>query len=141
MSGVRSILGYMGATWKHRLLGIDRETATGECQHCGPVPLKYRKDRDLWMCRPAYREGDRGRAQRTRYRGNGTVTQDAFTYALLAQDGHCAVCEDPIDRTAHADHDHATGAFRGVLCRPCNLGLGFFGDDPQRLRSAIAYLG
>jgi hypothetical protein len=29
---------------------------------------------------------------------------------------------------------------RGVLCFSCNRGLGKFGDDPEIIRSAIAYL-
>jgi len=43
-------------------------------------------------------------------------------------------------KTAHLDHDHITGAFRGWLCRRCNLGLGVLGDTAENLRNGLAYL-
>jgi len=73
-----------------------------------------------------------------------------FDEMLVQQGKRCAVCaEDFQDRTPHVDHDHrccpdsgSCGAcVRGLLCGPCNQGLGNFRDDPMRLLGAIAYLG
>lgn len=38
------------------------------------------------------------------------------------------------------DHDHNTGAFRGILCNPCNRGLGMLGDDIAGVRRVLDYL-
>jgi hypothetical protein len=63
---------------------------------------------------------------------------------LEAQGGRCAVCgtSEPRGRRRdwQLDHDHATGAIRGVLCSPCNLGIGMLGDTADRLRAALQYL-
>lgn len=53
--------------------------------------------------------------------------------------GVCESCGDPCTLPV-TDHDHVTGKARGYLCHQCNVGLGMFRDDPERLRLAIAYL-
>jgi hypothetical protein len=56
------------------------------------------------------------------------------------QHGACAICERPFTKTPHVDHDHATGAVRALLCDGCNVGLGRFQDDPERMEAAAAYI-
>jgi hypothetical protein len=38
------------------------------------------------------------------------------------------------------DHDHKTGEVRGLLCRKCNSGLGFFDEVPWALMESIRYM-
>jgi hypothetical protein len=61
--------------------------------------------------------------------------------ALLAkQGGLCSICGVSIQIGSHVDHDHATGAVRGLLCGSCNRGLGAFRDLEEHLAAAIDYL-
>ena len=50
----------------------------------------------------------------------------------------CMICG--ADDRLCIDHDHSTKAVRGILCLSCNLGLGSFKDDPEKLKMAIKYL-
>jgi Recombination endonuclease VII len=70
------------------------------------------------------------------------LTVDDYEQMLAAQGGGCAICGRPPrgDIALHVDHDHDTGAVRGLLCFRCNNALGDFDSDPALLRAAIDYL-
>ncbi len=51
----------------------------------------------------------------------------------------CGCCERA--RPLLLDHDHRTNMFRGWLCRECNSGLGFLGDNLEGVGRAFQYLG
>lgn len=70
-----------------------------------------------------------------------TIAQ--YDEMLASQDGRCAICgtDKPGGKGAfHVDHDHKTGQVRGLLCSPCNTGIGQLGDDPMVLFVAMKYL-
>lgn len=60
--------------------------------------------------------------------------------ALVAESkGACVIC-GRTDKILHLDHNHTTNDIRGLLCSPCNTGLGFFQDSPTLLTKAAQYL-
>lgn len=79
-----------------------------------------------WAMRDAY------------YRRTYGISAEEFDALLEKQGGVCAICVGPDPK--HLDHDHETGAIRGILCVNCNQGLGKFFDDPELLERAAAYL-
>lgn len=69
------------------------------------------------------------------------VSRAEYSEMVAKQNGVCALCGSPSpDRALAVDHDHASGGIRGLLCNPCNSGVGMFRDDPELLGRAIAYL-
>ncbi len=69
------------------------------------------------------------------------ITLDTYNQMLDAQAGRCAICGSTLSsRSLDVDHDHDTGKVRGLLCQSCNHGIGHFGDSPEILREAVAYL-
>jgi galactoside O-acetyltransferase len=87
-------------------------------------------------------------AEKNRYlKRNYGMTLDQANALLAEQGGRCAVCLTPIDLFKKmwigggvVDHDHATGAIRGLLCQACNLVIGLAGDQEHRLAKAQHYL-
>jgi hypothetical protein len=60
------------------------------------------------------------------------ITDLDYARALIAQAGCCAICGTGCwIRSLNIDHDHITGHVRGLLCTPCNIGIGHLGLDGQ----------
>lgn len=68
------------------------------------------------------------------------LSLEQYAELLAKQDGACALCRNTKDKTLYVDHDHVTGAVRGLLCARCNTGLGQLGDREEFLLRAINYL-
>jgi len=71
------------------------------------------------------------------------ITAAVYFEMLDAQGGCCAICRSDaktINQTLAVDHDHATGAVRGLLCAGCNRMLGCATDRPDVLLAGAGYL-
>lgn len=74
---------------------------------------------------------------------NHGITVSQYEEALERQVGRCWICLvafSGLNKSPNIDHDHKSGNFRGLLCGQCNIGLGAFCDDIERMRTAISYL-
>jgi hypothetical protein len=67
---------------------------------------------------------------------------------MVADQGNkCAICDchetqmrNGFLKALAVDHNHQTGAIRGLLCAACNQAIGKFGEDRDIMLSAIRYL-
>lgn len=59
-----------------------------------------------------------------------------------AQGGTCAICQfaKGTSKRLAVDHNHTTGAVRGLLCGPCNQFIGRLRDSPEAFLRAYKYL-
>ena len=73
------------------------------------------------------------------------ITVEEYERLLAFQGGRCAICgQQPKARRLAIDHDHETGAVRGLLCSAdewgCNVSLRKLLNDPEMARRAYAYV-
>lgn len=72
------------------------------------------------------------------------LTHEMFVEMMAAQGNKCAACDASLSALpsgdVHVDHDHETGAVRGILCRFCNTAIGLLKDSPLRARKLASYL-
>jgi len=68
------------------------------------------------------------------------ITPDEFKQRLAKGCEICGAAIGLVRQDYAVDHDHATNQTRGILCPPCNKGLGGFRDRIDLLRKAEEYL-
>jgi hypothetical protein len=68
------------------------------------------------------------------------LTLAAWLHLVAVQHSRCAICDAELPPLKlHIDHDHITGAVRGLLCTTCNTGLGLLRiDGPDAIRRTEA---
>lgn len=74
------------------------------------------------------------------YRTKYNISLEDYKSMSIAQNNRCIICGRTSKKRLVVDHDHKTGAVRGLLCNYCNTGLGSFMDNISFLESAIQYL-
>src|SRR3989304_3690049 len=100
-------------------------------------PCKVDASRQKWL---ASNPTERARTyRRYAWKAQGIVDFTPIDYEAMHanQSGKCCICERVIrlygtarnDGDACVDHNKMSGKVRGLLCRRCNLGLGFLGDS------------
>lgn len=115
--------------------GPDRRVKNGLQSKCRSCCKEYQKK---------YRKSSEGRAtanRRVLIKRYG-ITPNEYDELLESQNGVCAIClqECKSGRRLAVDHDHKTGAVRGLLCGSCNRAIGNLQDDPEVLQRALDYL-
>lgn len=121
----------------------------GRCKQCGVIAAT------LW------KDSNPRKALDYHLRRTFGITIEHYDAMLEEQGGVCAICGQPpivtkptrvrkhewmpeapaVAPRLIVDHDHDTGEVRGLLCKPCNTGIGMLADSAERCRRAAEYLG
>ena len=113
---------------------VDSQSKDGRNSWCKDCHKKYGRE---------YRVARKEKLREIDYIRRYGVDLKTYKALLESQRGRCAICgklPKGNEKRLGIDHDHETGKIRGLLCERCNMGLGFFNDDPQLLQKAIEYL-
>lgn len=96
-------------------------------------------DRNCKACRNLLRRGNRKVEQRNNILRKYGMRQEDYLVLYEAVGGKCQICGVRYKVLA-VDHCHNSGKVRGLLCKKCNSGLGFFGDSIINIDKAKRYL-
>lgn len=111
----------------------DAQRSGAYCRTC-----KQKHNRDRYLAKGQFEVPDKHRA--VAY----GMSPEEYQTRMAGQDRKCACCRTPLDdlpsRQRHVEHDHATGAVRGITCMRCNILIGAARDEPERIQGILDYL-
>jgi Recombination endonuclease VII len=137
---------------KDKILADTKKWAENNRERSMAIKKKSKKNHPetnlAYKKRKRIREHDKALADEYRrlLKNRYGLTPEAYEEILEKQGRKCAICrsDKPSSRGGKVrfavDHHHETGAIRGLLCSSCNLGIGMFGENIQRLMAAVQYL-
>lgn len=121
------------------------------CIDCGEVlppeafpihkhPAGYKGLICLPRCKPCHSVWKRQNHMLRTY----NLTEDQYKTMLLEQSNQCSICGSTGSGSEKnrfvVDHCHTTGKVRGLLCWPCNVGIGMFKERLDLLEKVVNYL-
>jgi hypothetical protein len=122
-----------------RCFSVKRKAKDGlspSCKSCCSIHSKSWHSKNKGRCYLSSRKAQLKR--------NFNITVEEYDVIYREHSGECAICgagsADYAGSKLCVDHDHENGKIRGLLCRRCNAGLGFFNDDPELVKEAAAYM-
>lgn len=133
------------------MCGLVKETFPSyknRCKDCVNIKRKEwelkNPDRRREYKREWQRKPEQVEKRKIKHRERAYKLSETDYQTMLGEQGHlCKLCENPLIKgynTIHIDHCHETGRVRGILCQPCNQGIGFLRHDEEILRKAIVYV-
>lgn len=134
-----------GARLREELRQARANRAAVKPKPLGLRPAEESRVRSWFEARPEFQaELTTSKTLKGRCRKYG-LTVGQWMLLVMRQDSRCGLCglEYPPTKLC-IDHDHEHGFVRGLLCTPCNTGLGMLGIDgveaTDRARAVVAYI-
>ncbi len=131
------------------LAPVDSGKPVGPGNFVWSEPQYDYQDRDDRMASSrSYRDNDPVKYRDKDLRRNYGIGIQEYNKFMAKQNSVCAICFQPETAKTRSgkikplavDHNHDTGAVRGLLCHECNVGIGHLKDSAELLRSGAAYL-
>lgn len=130
-----------------RKTGLKAGKPRSHCKRCESKESRNRQllSPEIYAKRSAeYRKRHPDKVKRSNLRATWKqmgFNPDIVETFIASRPGICEICgEKGNARALSVDHCHKTNQLRGLLCSQCNVGLGYFKDNPTLLRKAAEYL-